>query len=221
MIKKYFITGLVILLPIVMTLLIISFLVNILTQPFLGAVQSLLIDLNLPKDILTLISKSIILLFFGVGVLLIGFLGSWVFLHYFFKWFDILIHRIPLVNNIYQSTKDVMHSLFSSDSPSFSQVVLIPFPSSHSLCIGLISKESINIHQENESSQVVSIFVPGTPNPSVGFLLMYRRDQLIFTNLKVDEAMKLVISCGVMLPEFALNPISKRTETPLQVITGK
>lgn len=219
--KKYFITGLVILLPIVMTLFIISLLVNILTQPFLGVVQSLLVDLHLPEAFLTLISKVIVLIFLAAGILLIGFLASWVILHYFFKWFDFIIHRIPLVNNIYKSAKDVIHSLFSSSSPSFSQVVFVPFPAQHALCVGLISKESVSIHQNEGSSQVVSVFIPGTPNPTVGFLLMFRRDQLIFTDMKIDEAMKLVISCGVMLPEFVLNPISEKGDSDLQVVTDK
>lgn len=207
--KRTFITGLVILLPVVITAWILALLINFLTKPFLDLVQATFqhyIQFHLPITVLTFISKTVILIMIGVFILLIGFLGSWVFLHYFLKWADYIVHRIPLVNNIYKATKDFIHSLLSPTSPSFSQVVLAPFPDDHALCVGLVSKEKVMVQVgEKESfSEMVSVFIPGTPNPSVGFLLMYRKEQLIYTDLKIDEAMKMVISCGVMLPEFTI-----------------
>jgi uncharacterized membrane protein len=109
------------------------------------------------------------------------------------------------VNKIYKACQDVVQSLFSSSSKSFSQVVFVPYPNAHNLSIGLMIRDSVKIkHNQRDYEELVSVFVPGTPNPSVGFMLMFKREQLTFVNMKVDEAMKFVVSCGVVMPDFTI-----------------
>ncbi|WP_068466446.1 DUF502 domain-containing protein [Candidatus Protochlamydia phocaeensis] len=208
--KKLFSTGLVILLPIILTLMIIGFLINFLTRPFLSPVEAFLTQTSLfngsilffnESTVIILASKILILLGLAALVFLIGILGKAFFVDALIRLGDRLLHNLPYISKIYKACQDIVHSLFSSQSKSFSQVVLIPFPCEHNFCIGLVTKEALTVQANGQNTEeIVSVFVPGTPNPSVGFMLMFRKDQLIFLNMKVEDAMKFVISCGVVMP---------------------
>lgn len=207
--KKYFTTGLAILLPIVLTILIVTFFVNLLTNPFMGLIDNILLHYDPSysewlhsSHAFRLFSQLFILVFLTVLTVLVGFFGRLFLVDYLFRLGDAIFHRLPLVNKIYKATQDVAQGLFSSSSKSFSQVVFVPFPSRESLSIGLVTKESISIEFEKEHNHFVPVFVPGTPNPSVGFMLMFNRDELIFVNMKVEDAMKFIVSCGVVMSDF-------------------
>jgi uncharacterized membrane protein len=211
--RTFFKTGLAILLPIIFTFLILNFLVNFFTSPFLGITQNLMIYffdspplLTKHPEILLGVSKIFILTSLILFILLIGLLGKLFLIDYFLRLGDLFFHHIPFINRIYKACQDVVHSLFSSSSTSFSQVVLVPFPSHEALSIGLVTKEAISVQSHSGSSDLIPVFVPGTPNPTVGFLLMFKKEQLIFVNMKVDEAMKFILSCGIIVSEFSINP---------------
>lgn len=217
--KKYFTSGLAILLPIVLTLMIVSFLINFLTQPFLESTQALLKQSSFLRHsfihhatFLALLSKMLILLILSGIILLIGVFGKLFLIDAFFRFGDYLLHQLPFVNKIYKACQDVVHSLFTS-SKKFSQVVFVPFPSPDSLCIGLVTHDSLKLRNcQQESEHLISVFIPGTPNPSVGFMLMFKRGQLLFANMKVDEAMKFIVSCGVVMPHFEILQPDKTNE---------
>lgn len=208
--KKNFMTGLAIILPLVLTILILMFLINFLTKPFMGFVEAILSRYDLldhpffifsGNDILVFSSKIIILLLiFGIAIL-IGFVAQIFIIDYLFRIGDKLIHAIPLINKLYKGIQDTIHTLFNSKGTSFSQVVLVPFPYSSTYCIGFLTNEA-SADSDPEHRDRVSIFVPGTPNPTMGFMLMFRKDQLIVMDMKVEEAFKFLMSCGVVLSEF-------------------
>lgn len=210
--KKYFTTGIAIFLPLVLTLIIVFFIVNFLTKPFLGGVEALfsyfgwtkVFPFYYPKTFIV-ISKILILSFLVLIVFISGALTNVFFINFFFRVGDRLIHAVPLINTVYKACKDVVHSLFSSTSTSFSQVVLVPFPSQGSLSVGLVTKESISLQTKGQSSDFIPVFIPGTPNPTVGFLLMIKKEQLIFVDMSIEEAMKFVISCGIVNVRFGIN----------------
>lgn len=204
--KKSFITGLAILLPGVLTLLIILFVVNILTKPFQGALEGILSGYSAnwsvlfinSQQIVTVVSKVLALILIVGATFFIGFLGRVLFFHYLFQFTHWLFHRIPFLNKVYKATQEVVGSLFEQQKASFSSVVLVPFPSATTRAIGFIT----NTSQEQESGEdKVSVFVPGTPNPTMGFMLKFRRDQLHPMNLTVEQALKMVVSVGVMMPD--------------------
>lgn len=210
--KKVFTAGLAILLPIVLTMMIVGFLVNILTSPFLEPTRALINHFDFirhsfflfdEKSLITIISKILILLSLICLISIVGLFGKLFLIDYFFRMGNHLVQRLPFVNKIYQACQDVVHSLFSS-SKSFSQVVLVPFPNANNLSVGFVTGDSIKIEQSQCARDFVSVFVPGTPNPSVGFLIMFKKEQLTFVNMKVDEAMKFIISCGVVMPDFVI-----------------
>lgn len=209
--KKYFASGLAILLPIVLTIMIVNFLINFLTYPFLESTKTLLEHLPFFQHthqitFLNIASKVLILFCLVSFIFLIGLLGKLFFINSLFQLGDYLLHKLPLINKIYKSCQDVVQSLFSShSSKKFSQVVFVPFPHTNNLSLGLVTSESIQIENDNHpSDSFVSVFIPGTPNPSVGFMLMFKKEQLHFVNMKVDEAMKFIISCGVVMPDFEI-----------------
>jgi uncharacterized membrane protein len=210
--KKYFTTGVAILLPIILTVVIVEFLVNFLTKPFLEPTKALITQFGFFQHpfllihetaLVTIASKILILLFLAGFIALIGFLGKLFLIDYLFRVGDYFLHKLPYVNKIYKACQDIVHSLFSSQK-TFSQVALVPFPNAHNLSVGLVIGDPIMLKQiPHESLDLISVFVPCTPNPSVGFMLMFKREQLTFVNMKVDEAMKFVLSCAVVMPDFA------------------
>ncbi len=211
--KRYFITGLVILLPVALTIAIVSFLFNLLTVPFLGMIKVffgghtlftqgfLFLNAeqmqNLAAQLLILV--SLLLLAFGLG-----FIARWFFFRTFLKCADYIVTHIPLVRTIYKTCQDVIKTLFTSDTNSFKQVVLVRFPNQDSLSLGLITWEEMPALADTHHADSVGVFIPTTPNPTSGFLIMYRPQDLIYLDMKVEDAFKYVISCGVISPAFTI-----------------
>lgn len=217
--KKYFLTGLAILLPAALTIILFLFLINLLTKPFLGILENVFNYYNLMDkpfyyftygQILTFFSKLIILILLFIVTVLIGLLTKIVVFHYLIKLGNYIIHRIPLVNKIYKSTQDVIKTVFEEKSSQFSQVVLIPFPSENTLCLGLITNEGGQNLLNDQPYGEVSVFIPATPNPTMGFVLLYKKEQIIPLNMTVEEALKFIVSVGVMVPDKLNSQIAKK-----------
>jgi uncharacterized membrane protein len=201
--KKYFLTGLVIILPVVITLLIANFLIKFLTAPFMKATLYLLHSLHYTQvyvdpTILALISKILILILLLSVIIFAGFLGDQLFIPTIFQYVDRLIHKIPLANKIYKATQEVLQNIFVSSTQNFSKTVLIPFPQEKSLAIGFITQDNIPIANMDGVQDLVCVFVPGTPHPMMGFMIMAPKNKLTPTDLPLEEAIKFVVSCGVI-----------------------
>lgn len=200
--KKYFLTGLVTLLPLATTVWIVQFLVNFLTKPFIGLVTLLTyrLPIHSPQLIRTVTQVLILIGLFFI-VFFLGFVARKFFFNQLIYLGDRLLNRIPLVNKVYKTSKDIVNSIFGSKERSFSQVVMLPFPNKGSYCIGLIAKEAPQPCSQREKEDLISVFIPTTPNPSTGFLFMCRKSELIYLEMKTEEAIKYVVSCGVIQPE--------------------
>lgn len=209
--KKYFVTGLAILLPVALTIAIVVFIFNLLTGPFLGLVTTVFERYQLFKqgflflnasEIQNLIAKLLILISLFLICVGLGFIARWFFFHTILKFAEYIVQRIPLVRSIYNTCQDVIKTIFASKTNSFKQVVLVKFPHSHAYSIGLITRENIPGLEGTSFENAVSVFVPTTPNPTSGFLVMYKPEDLIYLNMKVEDAFKYIISCGVISPIF-------------------
>jgi len=210
--KKYFFTGLVTLLPLTITIAVTVFLVNFLTKPFIGLVSHFLSLTKLqsyqfyfltPEQLIRYGSKFLILVGLFLFTILLGVIARWVIFKFLFGISDKILHRIPLVNKVYKTTQDIIKNLFSSDKNSFKQVVMVPFPFEKSYSIGLVARESPHSCEKALNSELVSVFVPTTPNPTTGFILMFKKEDLIFLDIKTEDAIKYIVSCGVIVPEKA------------------
>lgn len=208
--KKHFITGLVILLPLAVTIGVVIFIVNFLTQPFVGMMTNFLAQFDVLNQPILFLSPSqvirygsqllILLLLFG-ATLFLGLIARWFFFKSLINISDAILHRIPLVNKVYKTTQEIIRTIFDQDKNSFQQVVMVPFPKAGSYAVGLVSRESPKICADAAGGELYSVLIPTTPNPTTGFLLMYKREEMIFLNMKPEDAIKYIVSCGVITPE--------------------
>lgn len=204
--KKYFLTGLAVLLPLTLTLLILIFIFNFLTEPFAGLIKEILSHNHLlektPETLQQIISQLIILVLLFLFTILIGMIGRWLFVTYFISLTEKVLQRIPFIRAVYNTCKDVIKTLFGEKKSSFKQVVLVPFPNSYTYCIGMITREDMRGLGSLADDHLVGVFLPCTPNPTSGFLIMFKKHDLIFLDMKVEEAFKYVLSCGVIPVSF-------------------
>lgn len=209
-IKAYFITGLIILLPLAFTLAIVIFLVNLLTEPFVGIMKSILGHYNLldsgflflsAGQVQKVFSQIIILVLLFFFTVSLGIIARWFFFHYLMRIWELMLAKIPFISGIYKTCQDIIQTLFASSSNSFKQVVMVPFPSPGTLAIGFITNESIPALNAS-MEPLVAVFVPTTPNPTSGFLMMFKDTDLVYLDMKVEDALKFIISCGIKNPDF-------------------
>jgi uncharacterized membrane protein len=208
--KKYFITGLIILLPLALTIGVFVFIFNFLTEPFVGIFDSILqhygiADIGLlfwsHDEVQNGVSRILILCFLFFFTVALGVVARWFFVHYFLQFWDYLIRRIPLISSVYKTFQDVIKTLFTSNTKSFKQVVMVRFPNKDSYSIGLVTRENMSSILDNEEP-MVTVFVPTTPNPTCGFMMIYKESDLVYLDMKVEDAFKYIISCGVIQPNI-------------------
>lgn len=210
-VKKHFGAGMVILLPIVLTLWFILFLVNILTTPFLEITKNLLGHFDVFQTGLGFInghqlikytSQLLILFSLFFFIVFLGFVARWVLFHYLIILGEYILNRIPFVNKLYKTCQDIIKTLFGSKTSSFKKVVLVPFPSDTGYTLAFITGAALKECEENMGGSFVSVYVPTTPNPTSGYLMMFQRSKLIPINISVEEGLKFLISCGVIPPVY-------------------
>lgn len=195
MLRRYFIAGLLVLLPIWVTLLIIKFVVNLVDSSLsllpAGSNPDVILGVHIPG--LGIIFA--IALVFLTGMLVTNFIGTW-----FLNLWESLLARIPLVRSIYMGVKQVLSSLFSSSSESFRKVVLVEYPRKDVWTIAFQTGSGFTRPDDQNKEELLTVFVPTTPNPTAGFLLMVPRAQVVELKMTIDEALKYIISLGVVLP---------------------
>lgn len=206
--KRHFITGLIILLPLALTIMVVSLLFNMLTEPFLGITQIIFDHFGIfnhgmgifnAAQVREYAAKFFIVLFLFSFTLILGAVARWFLFRYFLHLWDFILHRIPIVRSIYKTSQDVISTLFGSSGNSFKKVVLAPFPNKDTLSIGFISREDLpNPNSSDPNSSLVAVFMPTTPNPTSGFLVMFAKNDLIYLDMKVEDAFKYIVSCGVI-----------------------
>ncbi|MFZ6844000.1 DUF502 domain-containing protein [Undibacterium sp. RuTC16W] len=194
--RKYFITGLLILVPLAITLWVLHAIISTMDQSLLLLpVQwrpEALFGFKIPGlgTILTL------LIIFVTGLLTQNFIGNYVV-----KIWEALLNRIPIVNSIYSSVKQVSDTLFSSSGNAFRKAVLVQYPRQGSWTIGFLTGVPGGDVVQYLDGDYVSIYVPTTPNPTSGFFLMVPKADAIELDMSVDAALKYIVSMGVVAPE--------------------
>ena len=142
----------------------------------------------------------------ALAVFLIGTVGL-LARNYFGKriieWVDSALMRIPLLNKIYSATKQVNDAFSATNKTAFRTVVLVEFPHAGVHSIGFITSEQQEEVRLKTGRKVVCVFVPATPNPTSGFLLMVPEEKVIKLDMSVPDAIKYVISLGAILPDYA------------------
>ena len=200
--QQYFITGLLVWLPMGVTVWILLWLMGLLDGIFLavlGAADAVIPGLHLLSEKLRHIPGLGVILvavvIFATGVFVANMFGQW-WVH---QW-DKLMNRIPVVRSIYTSVKQVADTLFSGSGHAFSKALLVQYPRQGSWTIAFLTGRPAGEVATHLPGDFVSVYVPTTPNPTSGFFLMMPRADVVELKMSVDDALKYVISMGVVAP---------------------
>lgn len=192
-IRRYLLAGLVVWLPILLTFGVLRFIIDLLDSTialFPNAYQpQQLLGINIPGlgVILSL------LLLFVTGIFATNFLGQRLM-----GWGESLLARIPLVRSIYNAAKQMIQAIFATNSQAFRKVLLVEYPRKGLWSLAFQTGSATAEIIEHTGEQMVSIFIPTTPNPTSGFLIMIPKRETVELSMSIDEALKLIISLGVM-----------------------
>ncbi|GGC81301.1 DUF502 domain-containing protein [Undibacterium terreum] len=203
--RKYFITGLLILVPLAITLWVLNAIISTMDQSLLLLPAQwrpeAVVGFHIPGlgTILTL------LIIFVTGLLTQNFIGNYVV-----SVWEALLNRIPIVNSIYSSVKQVSDTLFSSSGNAFRKAVLVRYPHQGSWTIAFLTGVPGGDVANHLQGEYVSVYVPTTPNPTSGFFLMMPKEDTIELDMSVDAALKYIVSMGVVAPEHL--PVKKDDE---------
>ncbi|MET0321135.1 MAG: DUF502 domain-containing protein [Duganella sp.] len=194
--RKYFITGLLILVPLAITAWVLNLVISTMDQSLLFVPERwqprTLFGVNIP-GLGTLLTVVIIFL---TGLLTNNLVGNYVL-----RLWEQLLKRIPLVNSLYSSVKQVSDTLLSSSGNAFRKAVLIPYPHQNSYTIAFLTGTPGGDVKNHLVGDYVSVYVPTTPNPTSGFFLMLARKDVVELDMTVDAALKYIVSMGVVAPE--------------------
>ncbi|MDB5822592.1 MAG: hypothetical protein JWR21_1296 [Herminiimonas sp.] len=193
--RKYFITGLLVLVPLAITVWVLNLIITTMDQSLMLLPErwrpEAIFGVHIPGagTILTL------LIIFFTGLATRNFVGKKVV-----QLWEAIVTRIPVVNSIYSSVKQVSDTLFSSSGNAFRKAVLVQYPREGSWTIAFLTGVPGGDVRNHLRGDYISLYVPTTPNPTSGFFLMVPRADTIELDMNVDEALKYIVSMGVVSP---------------------
>ncbi|MYM98709.1 DUF502 domain-containing protein [Duganella vulcania] len=198
--RKYFITGLLVLVPLAITAWVLNLVISTMDQSLLLLPTEWRADMHklIGFDLPGLGALLTILIVFLTGLLTNNLVGNYVV-----KLWEKLLTRIPVVSSLYSSVKQVSDTLFSSSGNAFRKAVLIPYPHQNSYTIAFLTGTPGGDVKNHLVGDYVSVYIPTTPNPTSGFFLMMARKDVVELDMSVDAALKYIVSMGVVAPEDA------------------
>jgi uncharacterized membrane protein len=195
--RRYIVAGVLVWLPLGVTIFLIRTLIGVMDRSLLLVPAQYRPDALLGFDIpgLGLILTVIVLLL--TGVLAANIVGrSMVNL------WESVLHRIPIVRSVYSASKNFAEVVFSDSNQSFKQVLLIEYPRKGLYSLAFQTSSELGEVQARTGEDVICTFVPTTPNPTSGFIIIVPRRDVVVLDMEVDEALKMIISLGVVVPTW-------------------
>jgi len=211
--RRYFFAGILVLIPGVITVIIIYWLVDWIAELLkFGIIPSIINHLvHFPKEPSWLYKlwqiglgtvDFLLGLILVLGIILItGSLARTYFLKRIINWGEQILVKIPLAGIIYKASRQLLNSLLDNKDQKFNRVVLVEYPVKNCWSIGLVSRESAEMFNQATGEKMVNIFIPTTPNPTNGFLIMMPEKSVRELNLTVDQAFQVIISGGISMPD--------------------
>jgi uncharacterized membrane protein len=206
--RNYFITGIIVTAPIVLTIYLVTLVVGLIDEkvlPLLGERYN-------PENYLPFAVPGIGVLIFVVAITIIGWLTTGLVGRRIVRFGENLLDRMPVVRSIYSALKQIFETVFSQSSRAFRDVVLIPYPREGCWAIGFATGTTKGEVQDAIQDEVVNVFLPTTPNPTSGYLLFLPKKDVIFLSMSVEQGIKLVISGGVVTPDVVEKAEDKSDE---------
>jgi uncharacterized membrane protein len=201
--RASFLTGIVVIAPIGLTFWLLWTVIGWID----GVVLPLVPARFLPEQYIGINLRGVGVIFFLVFTVLMGWVAKGLIGRSLIRWAEHLVDRTPIVRSIYSGVKQIAETVFAQAERSFDKACMVEYPRKGIWAIGFISttaKGEIASHGP-EKEEMVSVFVPTTPNPTSGFLLFFPRGDVIELEMSVEDAAKLVISAGLVYPN-AKNP---------------
>ncbi len=199
--RNYFLTGLIIAAPLFITIFI--------TWNFIqwidGLVQPLLPPVTRPDSYIGFVVPGFGLIAAIAIITLIGFLTASLIGRRLVHFGESILDRMPLVRNLYRGLKQIFETVLSDRAKAFQKVALVEYPRRGLWSIAFVasvSRGEINHHLSDDEDEAIGVFMPTTPNPTSGYLIYVKRSDLIILDMSVEDAAKLVISAGLVAPEF-------------------
>lgn len=201
--RAYILTGLVVWLPILATFVVLRFIIDILDSTIAllpNAYQpQQLFGRNIP-GLGVILSLALLIV---TGIFARNFFGQHVV-----RWGETLLAKIPLVRSIYTASKQIIQTLFESNSQAFRKVLLVEYPRKGMWSIAFLTGTASSQVSNHTHAETLSLFIPTTPNPTSGFLILVPKNEAIELDMSIEEALKFVISLGVMQPALSSEPNS-------------
>jgi uncharacterized membrane protein len=195
--KKHLLTGLLVWVPIAITFFALRLLVAFVDQSLLLIPRpyrpETLLGFHIPG--LGLVLTLLVLLV--TGMLLSNLLGR-----SFLAASERQLGRVPFLGAVYRGSKQLTETLFAPGSKSFRNVVLIRWPHRDARALAFVTGTTLGEVQEKTEEELVCVFLPTTPNPTSGFILMVPRDDVVELDMTIDEAFRMIVSLGVVVPEW-------------------
>jgi uncharacterized membrane protein len=194
--RKWFVSGLLVIVPVAITIGVLQWIIGILDQTLLILPEAWhpdrLIGLHIPGFGVLLMLVIVL----AAGAVVSNFIGKKLV-----HWGDRLVSRIPVVRSIYSSVKQVSDTLFSESGNAFRKAVLVQWPRPDVWTIGFVTGTPGGDVTNYLVGDYLSVYVPTTPNPTGGYFVMLRKSDCVELKMSVDEALKYVISMGVVAPK--------------------
>jgi uncharacterized membrane protein len=193
--KKYLITGLLIWIPLVITIWVLTLVVDTLDRTLLLLPPQFRTEAWLGMHVPGMGVIMTLVIVFVTGVLAANFIGERLV-----RLWNAILHRIPFVSSIYSSVKQVSDTLFSSSGEAFRKAVLVRWPHQGMWTIGFLTGTPGGDVANHLRDDFLAVYVPTTPNPTGGYFVLVARKDLIELDMSVDQALKYIISMGVVAP---------------------
>jgi uncharacterized membrane protein len=197
-VRRYLIAGLLVWIPIVATVLVVRFILNLLDQTLLVLPSSLRPEALLGVHIPGLGAVLAVLILLATGLLVTNIIGRSLV-----RAWEELLNRIPFVRVVYGGVKSFSSTILSNSGNSFKKVLLIEYPRVGLWSIGFQTASDLRFAAAPEAEARVCVFIPTTPNPTSGFIVLVPRSQAIEIDMSVDAAMKMIVTLGVVVPTAA------------------
>ena len=196
----YFINGVVLLLPVAVTIILIRFLVIKLNDIVLNPLLKIVTRVEAITDEI-FVAKTVILISVIIAVSLVGWGAKIIFISRIFSLGERILIKVPIMGRIYNATKQIFSAIFGQGKTIFKQVVLVEYPRAGLYTIGFTTGTTKGEMKDAIGGSGINIFVPTTPNPTSGFFLVVPKESVRFLKMSIEEGMKLVVSGGAVSPD--------------------
>ena len=196
-IRSWFLTGILVMTPLILTIYV--------AWAFITFVDNLVVPLvpfdYRPSNYLPFSIPGLGLIIVFIFTTFVGLLATGLFGRTLIRIWENLLNRMPVIRSVYSAIKQILETVMATQSDAFRQAVLVQYPRKDIWAIGFVTGSTKGEVGKRVDKKMVNVFMPTTPNPTSGFLLFFPEEDLIFLNMTVEDALKLVVSGGMVVPK--------------------